>query len=103
MYSLLTPYRSFIATVHVCHSGVIRGRFCSLHLTPLRIRTFNCVTISLDHKRHVALVVTATMTYALIHIAGSTIRAEFSCVDPADQSNVVAHSSVVTNRLVLSG
>lgn len=100
-YSLLTPYGSLIAAVHVRHSRVIRGRFCSLDLTPLSIHTFHRVTIPLNHERHVTLVVTATMTYALAHGAGSTVRAKFSRVYSADQCNVVTHFRVVAQWLKL--
>ena len=101
--SSLTPYRSSIPAVHVRHCRVIRGRLCSFHLTPLRIRTFHRVTISLDHERHVTLVVTATVTYALIYVAGSTVRAKLPRVYPADQRDVVAYRRVVAHRLSFSG
>ena len=94
-YSTLTPYGSLIAAVHVRHSRVIRGRFCSLDLTPLSIYTLHCVTIPLNHERHVTLVVTTTVTYTLAHGAGSTVRAKFSRVYSADQCHVVTHFCVV--------
>lgn len=97
--STLTSYGSLIAAVHVRHSRVIRGRLCSLDLTPLSIHTLNRVTIALNHERHVTLVVTATVTYALAHGAGSTVRAKFSRVYTADQCHVVANFRVVTQWL----
>ena len=99
---LLTSYGSLIAAVHVRHSRVIRGRFCSLDLTPLSIGALYRVAIPLNHERHVTLVVTATMTYALIHGASSTVRAEFSRVYSADQRHVVAHFCMMAHRLDLS-
>lgn len=102
-HSLLTPNRSSISTIHVRHSGVVSGWFCSLDLTPLDIRALHCVTIALNHERHVTLVVVTTVTYALVHGAAAAIGAEFSCVYSADKSNVVAYSRVVTNWLDFEG
>ena len=101
-YFLLTPYRSLIAAVHVRHSGVIRGRFCSLDLAAISIRALHRVAISLNHERHVTLVVTATVTYALVHGASLTIRAELSRVYSTDQCDVVADFCVVAQWLDLS-
>ena len=100
-YSTLTPYGSLIATVHVRHSRVIRGGFCSLDLTPLSIPTFYRVTIPLNHERQITLVVTATVTYAVAHGAGSTVRAKFSRVYTANQCDVVADLRVVAQWLRL--